>query len=75
MTLSLQLTDLTDPATLLVTLNGQPLAAGTLADGWVSYAAQPEAVKVGANEVSVTLTGDAGPVWADLTVKVTYPKG
>jgi hypothetical protein len=51
------------------------LANDTLADGWVSYAVQPGAVKVGANEVSVTLAGDAGPVWTDLTVKAAYPKG
>jgi hypothetical protein len=74
-TVNLQLTDLTDPAALTVTLNGEALTGGTLADGWVSFTIPPESIKVGTNEVSVTLTSDAGPVWTDLTVKVTYPRG
>ena len=73
MTVSLQVTGRTDPTTLAVTLNGEVLSGGTRADGWVSYAVPPESVKLGTNEVSVTLAGEAGPVWTDLTVKVTYP--
>jgi hypothetical protein len=74
-TVNLQVADLADPGTLAVTFNGEALTGDALADAWVSFSVSPESVKVGTNEVSVTLTGDAGPIWTDLTVKVTYPKG
>jgi hypothetical protein len=58
-----------------VSLNGQPLAAGTAAaDGWIRYPVPQGALRTGRNDVGISLpAGAAGSAtWTDLRCTVRY---
>ena len=72
--LRLQVTGLAGADDMLVKLNGEALAGGAIADGWLELAVGPEAVKQGENVVEMALAAGAKheAVVHDLQMVVTY---
>ncbi len=74
--LRLQVTGLAGADDMLVKFNGEALAGGAIADGWLEFAAAPELVKQGENSVEMALAAGAKheAVVHDLQMVISYEK-
>ncbi len=74
--LRLQVENLASADDLAVTLNGEAVAGGVLAEGWLEYTPNPDLIRRGINDIEVTLaqSADPAPLLHDLCLRVEYKK-
>lgn len=72
--LRLQVEKLANPRGLTVTINGDTLGRGSLAQGWLEYDVPPSSLKMGENRIEATPRGGLAeaPVLTDLELRIRY---